>query len=185
VTGPGPRIGRFTPEVRDEAQQRLFDTLVGGPRGPGIIQDDGALFGPFNAFMLDPTIGDRVQALGLAVQSADALPPAMREAVILSVAGRRSCRGEWEAHRPRALAAGLTEADVQAIATGHLPGVADEEIRTALALAGAQMDHRPLDDAAYRGAVDVLGERRVFEVWALVGYYDALCGLFTLFRLDD
>lgn len=179
-----PRIARLTPDLLDEEQKQLYDTLVQGPRGPRILQPDGSLFGPFNVLLLSPQAGDRMQALGLAVQRETTLSAATREAVILTVAHRRGCRPEWDAHRPMARDAGVTEADIDAIAAGlALPDV-DDVTRAALSLAADLLERRGLGAAEYAASVETLGERRVLEVCLLVGYYEALCNLFTVFGLD-
>jgi 4-carboxymuconolactone decarboxylase len=179
-----PRITRFTPDLLDEGAKHLYDTLVQGPRGPRILQPDGSLSEPFNVLLLSPRAGDRMQALGLAVQRETTLPAAAREAVILTVVHSRGCRPEWEAHSPSALDAGVTEADLDAIAAGGALPDADDVTCAATALAAGLLERRGPDAAEYPAAIESLGERRVLEVCLLVGYYEALCNLFTVFGLD-
>lgn len=179
------RIAPITPNSLEAGQRQLYETLARGPRGPKIVQPDGSLFGPFNVLLLSPQAGDRMQALGLAVQRETELSARAREATILAVAHRRACHLEWDAHRPVALDAGLTDADIMAIAEDSPPPDADDTTRTALSLAGILLDRRSIDDDEFARFATVLGERQVLETCLLVGYYDALCNLFALFGLDD
>lgn len=179
------RLSGLTPSTRSPEEEELFRTLVEGPRGKGIVLADGSLFGPFNAMLRSPGIGDRLQALGLALHGPDALPAVLREVVILTVVGRRECIHEWNAHRPRAVAAGVSEEDLTAIETGGSPTDANEQTRLALELAHAQLEHRDVEESLYGRAIELLGERRVFELTALVGYYDGICSIITIFHLDD
>ena len=183
MTTTEPRVPQLTPDRLDADQKQLYDTLVEGPRGSRIVLPDGSLFGPFNLLLLSPQVGDRLQALGLAVQRETKLPAATREAVILSVVHRRESRSEWNAHRPMAINAGLTEADIEAIQAGEVPPDVDKGTRAALALTAAQLARRPGNDPAYEAAVQALGDRRALEVCLLAGYYESLCSVLVLFAL--
>lgn len=179
-----PRIRPLTASDRTPEQENLFTGITQGPRGRAVVLEDGALLGPFNAMLLSPVVGDRLQALGLAVQSPDTLPPLMREALILSVAASRGNRTEWDLHLPRAIAAGLSATGAESLERGEMPADGREDLRAALELSHLQLAHQPTPDEVYARASSALGERRIFEVAALVGYYDALCSIITVFDLD-
>ena len=67
------RIARFSPRELDEEQRRLYRAITGGDRAQGpqffrLTDDEGRLEGPFNAMLLNPSIGDALQRLGAAIR---------------------------------------------------------------------------------------------------------------------
>ena len=67
------RLARLQPPFRNEDQQRLYASITSGPRGGALgpfalVDDTGALTGPFNAMLLQPELGVALQALGTAVR---------------------------------------------------------------------------------------------------------------------
>jgi 4-carboxymuconolactone decarboxylase len=186
------RLPRLSPTELDEDQRAVYDTIIGGPRasGPqhfGLVDDDGRLEGPFNAFLLQPVLGDRLQALGSAIRYSTSLGDRTREMAILVVAAERRSGFEQHAHEAIGRAAGLTDSELAAIRLGS---TADTEanwpdsedlvvVRTVRALAG----HGDLDDTMYTTAIERFGEVGVFELLALVGYYAALALQLRVFRV--
>lgn len=64
-----PRIRPMPPADLDAEQRALYDAITGGPRASGpqhfaLTSDDGALRGPFDAFLLSPAVGGALQGLG-------------------------------------------------------------------------------------------------------------------------
>ena len=56
------RIPKYAPASLDEAQRSLYDAIAGGRRAQGpqlfrLVDDAGRLEGPFNAFLLQPRVG--------------------------------------------------------------------------------------------------------------------------------
>ena len=96
------RIARLSPGLLNEHQQRLYAAITSGPRGGTqpvpLIDDAGALTGPFNAMLLQPAIGGALQALGAAVRYQGSLPSRTRELVILVVATHWSSEFEQHMH---------------------------------------------------------------------------------------
>ena len=67
------RISYITPDSFTEAQQRLFQSIAGGKRGEGRVPEDllnseGGMSGPFNAWLRSPVLGDAAQRLGETVR---------------------------------------------------------------------------------------------------------------------
>ena len=67
------RIPKRAPGSLDDEQRAVYDTIAGGRRAQGtqlfqLVDDDGALEGPFNAFLLQPRLGAALQAVGSAVR---------------------------------------------------------------------------------------------------------------------
>lgn len=176
------RPRRLRPDELDPAARRVYDAVASGPRaGTGLVHDDGSLRGPFDAMLRHPAVGEPLQALGAALRYGGLLSDRARELVILRVAGHRGSAFERAAHEPIARRAGLTDDELAGLAADALVAWADPVERTADTAARALLHRDPVDDDAYRAWTAVLGEARLVEVTALVGYYGLLADLLRVF----
>ena len=182
------RLHWFEPEELDGSQRRVYDAITGGPRsvGPQAIQrmdEAGRLYGPFNAMLIDPGVGEVLQALGAAVRYQTEMTGRVREIAILEVARSHRSEFEWYAHRETGYVAGLTEAEVEAIRSGaEAPTFDDQETRVR-ALVTTLIAERRLSDEDYAEAVDSLGLKLVADLVYLVGYYEALALSLAVFEV--
>lgn len=184
---PQPRIRKLRPEQLDDDQRAVYDAIAGGPRaqGPQLFQlrdEDGALEGPFNAFLLQPQLGLALQEVGSAVRYRTALSDRAREIAILVVSLHWDSSFEWYAHEAVGRHVGLTDPELEALRDkdfGVLPG--DE--RVVAETTRLLCEDGDLDDPAYAEAVTALGEAGLFELLTLVGYYAALALQLRVFRV--
>jgi 4-carboxymuconolactone decarboxylase len=58
------RLALLRHDQLDQSQAALFDALNGGPRGGRIVDAEGCLMGPYNAWLYSPDISDAAQRLG-------------------------------------------------------------------------------------------------------------------------
>jgi 4-carboxymuconolactone decarboxylase len=167
------------PAELDDEQRTLYDAIVGGPRAGGgspfrLLDDFGGLEGPFNAMLLQPALGEALQALGSAVRYRTTLSARAREIAILVVARVWDSAFERHAHEAVGRVAGLTEDELAALRTGWAEVFTDPaerliaETTTALAVRG------DLTDDEFAAVRDGLGLPQVFELTTLVGYYATL-----------
>jgi 4-carboxymuconolactone decarboxylase len=183
----GPRIPKLAPSSLDDEQRALYDAIAGGRRAQGpqlfrLVDEDGGLEGPFNAFLLQPRLGSALQALGASVRYDTGLGNRCREIAILAVAAHWRSSFEWYAHEAVARAAGLGDAELAALRDGFDAALTGREAvvaRTARAL----LERGDLDDAEYLEAVGHLGTGGLFELLTLVGYYAALALQLRVFRV--
>jgi 4-carboxymuconolactone decarboxylase len=183
-----PRLPKLGPPFRDEDQERLYASITTGPRGGrqgpfALVDEAGALTGPFNAMLLQPGLGTALQALGSAVRFQGRLPDRARELAILVVAAHWASAFEQHAHEAAGRRAGLTEAELAAVRAGEEPGLADPAERATVQAARALVQAGDLDDQEYSAAVAQLGEAGVFELTTLVGYYATLALQLRVFRV--
>ena len=183
-----PRLPRLRPADLDPEQRAVYDEIAGGPRARGpqlfrLVDETGALEGPFNAFLLQPGVGGPLQALGSAVRYRTALSDRAREIAILVVAAHWDSAFEWYAHEAVGRHAGLTDAELADLRERRYDALeaADERVvaTTAHLLAAAG----DLDDDAYEQAVAALGRPGLFELTTLVGYYATLALQLRVFRV--
>ena len=165
------RLTPVRPEAMTDDQQTLYDAILGGKRGPGMRGEDGALIGPFNAMLLNPHVGDRVQRLGEALRFDISLPRNVIEVATLVVGSHWRAQFEWWAHERLAKQAGVSEAVIAAIKHGERPDFSNDDEAGAYDAASELYRTQRLTDASYAKAVQRFGEPGVFELIALVGYY--------------
>jgi 4-carboxymuconolactone decarboxylase len=175
----GRRLAGLRPGELDEHQAEVYRAIAGGPRAAGpqafpLVDADGVLRGPFNAMLLSPPVGGAVQAVGAAVRYGSVLSDRLREIAILAVAARWGSAFEREAHEAVGRVRGLDDHELGVLRAGALPESADPDERTALRMVAALVHRGALTDDEYADAVAVLGERGLFELTTLVGYYGML-----------
>jgi 4-carboxymuconolactone decarboxylase len=158
-----PRISLPAPETMDPDQRRVYDKIISGRRG--------RIQGPLRAALHSAELADRWQALGELLRYNTTLTPRQSELAIL-VTGR-ACQSpfEWYAHRLEAEKIGIETSVIEAILAQAVPPGLDSDDAVIVQYATELNRHNSVSDATYRDAVSRLGERRVVELTALVGYY--------------
>jgi 4-carboxymuconolactone decarboxylase len=181
------RATPLRPEAMDQEQRRLYDAIVGGPRGTGpqvfeLRDADGVLNGPFNSFLLSPRMGEALQSVGVALRFNSSLSPRLRELAILLVAAHWHSEFEWYAHERVGRSVGVTDAELQALQSGNPPHCPDAAETAGLRLV-SQLLTGDVSDDAFATARAELGEATIFELSTLVGYYGTLALQLRLFRV--
>jgi 4-carboxymuconolactone decarboxylase len=179
------RKGRIQPGQMDEQQRALYEKIAHGPRAAGsafpLVDDAGALTGPFDAMLLAPALGDALQALGSALRFRGQLTDRAREMAILLVAHHHGSEFEVFAHEAVGRQLGLSESDLGALADCRAPESADKYESEVSNLVNHLLQYDELDDRTYRSVTHKLGEEVVFEVSTLVGYYSLLAVQLKIF----
>ncbi len=178
-----PRLTPVQPEAMSDEQRALYEAILGGKRGPGMRGEDGALIGPFNAMLLNPHVGDRVQRLGEALRFDISLSRNVIEVATLVVGNHWRAQFEWWAHERLAKQAGVSEAVIAAIKHGERPDFSNDDEAAAYEAASEMYRTQRLTDATYANAVQRFGEAGVFELIALVGYYSLVSLLLNGFEV--
>ena len=170
------RLEPLRPEQLDARQRALYAAIVNGPRkGSGLVDDQGALRGPFDPLLRTPAIGDAVQHLGAVIRFEGELPDRLRELTIILVAAHWGCSFELSAHGPLAEAAGVEPAVVAAIRAGQRPTFEPGSVDSLIAQAiGELLADRRLTEPTFDTLLTVLGEAQTSELVVVVGYYSLL-----------
>jgi 4-carboxymuconolactone decarboxylase len=162
-------IENFTPE-----QRKLYDAIRSGPRAK--IANSGAskpgpLGGPFNVWLRSPGIGDCVQRLGEEIRFRSSLPSKLNEMAIMITARFWTSQYEWYAHCKLALEAGLDPAIAQDIAEDRRPAKMDADEAIIYDFSQELHENQGVSDANYKRVLDRFGERGVFDLIAVNGFY--------------
>jgi 4-carboxymuconolactone decarboxylase len=184
----GGRLAKRTPESLDAEQRTVYDAIAGGRRAQGpqlfeLVDADGGLEGPFNAFLLQPRLGLALQDVGSAVRYETSLSDRAREIAILVVSRHWDSTFEWYAHEAVGRHVGLTDDELDALRTQRWDAFSGDEHAVAATTHLLATDG-DLDDTAYSDAISSLGESGLFELLTLVGYYATLALQLRVFRVS-
>lgn len=176
-----PRLAEMT-----EAQRELYALFTTGPRAAhgaafSLAAAGERLTGPPAAWMLSPPVGLALEKVGAAVRFGLELPPRAREIAILMTGHQHASPFEVYAHTKGGLAAGLSPADLDELAAGRAPALADDTERGVYAAAREILETGTLGDDSYRAAVAALTERGLFELVMLIGWYGMLAVQLAVF----
>ena len=158
-----PRLTLPPPETMSPEQRAVYDRVVSGPRGK--------IEGPLRAALHNADLADRWQALGALLRYGTSLTPEQSELAIL-ITGRH-CRSpfEWFAHRREATRIGFTEDIFEALLAQRKPAALDT-VQSAIHDYAVELCRSySVRGTTHAAAVQVLGEKGVVELTALIGYY--------------
>lgn len=160
----GDRFAPLSPENLTPEQKRMIDDLLGGTRT--------SLDGPFNALLRSPDMGNRAQKLGEYLRFQTSVPRRLNEMAILLTAKWWSAQFEWHAHKPLALRAGLDPEVIGDIQAGRRPAKMQPDEAVIYDFSIELRENRRVSDATFKAAIDLLGEKGVMDLVAVMGYYD-------------
>ena len=183
------RLPRIREEEMSAEQVAIYDRFRTGRRAsPGspftLLHPDGGLTGPANAWLLSPPVGTALERLGGTVRFDLALPDRCREIAILLVGFHRASAFELYAHRAAGRAAGLTDAEIEGLASEPGPDFTDPAERAVREATRAMLRTGTLNDEEYAAAVAVLGTAGLFELVVLVGYYQLVATQLAVFGVE-
>lgn len=180
------RLEKLAPGELTDEQRELYVRFTTGARVArdsafSLVDNEGRLDGPPSIWLLSPRLGQALEQLGGTIRYALTLPARACEIATLMVAHHRRSRYELYAHTRAGRAAGLTEADLLALAEGRPPQLLTETEEAVYKVVAVMLAGRVLDDSTYWSAVDVLGRAQLFELVTLVGYYQMLATQLAVF----
>jgi 4-carboxymuconolactone decarboxylase len=162
----GERMPEIPLEKMSPAQRSIADAIKTGPRG--------RMSGPFNAWLRNPELADRLQKVGEYVRFNTSLDKRINEMAILMTAQAWGTQYEWYVHAQFALKAGLDPAVISAIGAGRKPDtMKDDEAIVWEFITQLRRDHS-VDDATYTHALEKFGEAGIVDLIAVNGYYDVV-----------
>jgi 4-carboxymuconolactone decarboxylase len=185
----GGRLPLADPATLTPAQQELVDSVMANQlpwanaNGFQIRTDDGQLVGPFNTFLLQPEVALQFLAFAAAEASHTSLPDKVREVVIVAVGAVWGADYELYAHKILARRIGLPPEVVKALSEGAVPDQLGEQEKIAVRVARQLLVEHRLDDDLFRVAEQAFGKRGLYDIGAVMGQYQAVCTLLTMFAV--
>ena len=151
---------RLTPE-----QAAIFERLTAGR---------GRILGPYKIWIHAPAVADGMEQIGTYLNKHSSLSKREVETAIIMIAQHWDSPYVRFAHVRDGKAAGLTEAQIDALLSGGDPGFTDPHERAMHRLAAAAIARKNLPDADFAEVETVLGRAGIAEVLVLLGYYSAV-----------
>lgn len=169
------RLEPIRPEQLNDAQRPLFEQITqvtaAQKLGFTLARPDGALVGPFNAFLHFPQFGAAAWNMNVALSKHTTLPKPVHELIILLTGARFSSRYEIYAHEDVARHAGLSDAKISTLACGNRPSDLTDEEGIAYDATSVLMRGAQLPETTYQAAVGAFGPGGVAELIFLAGFY--------------
>ncbi len=175
------RLTSLQHDQLDERGTALWDAIA-GPRGSMVINPEGGLAGPFNAWLHAPVIGSAMSRLGSALRFEMSIDRRLIELAIITVGARWKAEFEWYAHARMAREFGVSDPVVDAIGDDRTPDFALDDERIVYAVAHQLARDGRLSAEVYDPAAALLGEQGMVELVTLCGYYTLIS--FTLNAFD-
>lgn len=132
---------------------------------------DGALVGPWSAWLHEPAIGGAIWNLAKLITVNATVSEAARQIVILAVGGHFNAAYEIYAHTAIAKSRGVTDERLASLAAGSRPADLNTEEACAFDLAWALLRGGVLPEPCYARSVAVFGQHGTNELIYLAGVY--------------
>ena len=168
-------------ELDDDGQQ-VWDSVV-GTRGDAMVNAEGGLIGPFNAFVAAPGVGRHLSSLGAKVRFGTSIERRLSELAIITVGARWQAEFEWWAHAAMARRHGVSDEIVDAIGQGDQPPITAEDELAVYTVADQLTRTGHLTPAAHEAARQLLGDAGMVELVSLCGYYTLISFLLNAFEV--
>ena len=162
--------------------QEVWDSVVGS-RGATLVNEQGGLVGPFNAFVHAPDVGRHLTSLGRVLRFETSIERRLTEVAIITVGARWKAEFEWWAHARMARRHGVADAVVDAIGLGEEPAFELDDERTVYTIARQLTETGRVEQDAYTAAQQLLGDTGVVELVSLCGYYTLVSFLLNAFAV--
>jgi alkylhydroperoxidase family enzyme len=169
------RLPILTPAELNAEQRPLYDDMRQGIaasfQGFVSIRDDGALLGPWNPWLHEPTFGKPVWELVKAMAGKPSLPGPVREVAILVTGAHFRSAYELYAHVIVAEHRGLSDEKLATIVAGQRPTDLTRQEAVAYDVASALVNGGVLPELTWRAAVEQFGAHGAAELSYLIGLY--------------
>jgi len=170
------RLPKLSYEQLTPEQKKVWDEVVAGPRKK--------MHGPFFAWLHSAELLSRGQALGLYARFQSGLPQRLSELCILITSAHWKASGEWVDHSPIARDLGVDADALEALRTGKPAKFKKDDEAAVYALGTELLRTHEVSDATYKRAEDVLGQKGVLDVVAVLGYYGLIAMTLKAFKMQ-
>ncbi len=163
------RMREKTPEEFDAATRALGEKIV-TTRG-------GSIQGPWAHMLRSPKLAEKAAAYSDLFRSELSLPLNLVQLAVIMAARHWNAEYVWNAQAPRAKAAGVPEAAIEAIRQKKTPSFSDPKEKAVYDLFHELYSTQGVSDATYDAAVAALGEGGLIEVLNVGGFYSIVASI--------
>jgi 4-carboxymuconolactone decarboxylase len=169
------RLAPLDPAALSDEQKTVYDAIAGRR---GIVPT------PMQLLLRSPELADKAQALGQFLRFRTSLPPRLSELAIMVTARHWGSQYEWAAHKQPSLDGGLTEDSLLAIAERRSPSFAQDDEQVVYEFAQTILAKHAMPEPLYARAIAAVGERGIVELIGLIGFYDLIAIVLSVFDVD-
>jgi len=162
-------------EELNEAQRRVWDDVVAGPRH--------AVPPPAHVWLNSPGLADHAHKLGAHVRFGTDFSPRLTEIAILVTARYWTAQFEWQAHARLARQAGLAEEVIAAIAERRTPVFTDPDEQLVYDFCSTFYRNHGVDDRLFEKVRQRFGDRGLVDLTGLIGYYSFVSVTLNVFEV--
>jgi 4-carboxymuconolactone decarboxylase len=170
-----PRYEQLDESQLDYAQRRIFNECKAGPRG--------SVPPPVHVWLKSPGLADHAHQLGAHVRFGTPFTPKQTEIAILMTARYWTAQFEWAAHVRLGLQAGLSQQQIDAIASRRAPSFDDPDDQLIYDFCRDYYDDHRVDDATYERVVARWGDKGIVDLAGLIGYYSFVSVTLNVFEV--
>jgi alkylhydroperoxidase family enzyme len=181
------RLPLIPPTKLTPQQKPLYDAMREGIASNfnafKVEREDGALMGPWNPWLHEPTIGKAIWDLTMAMTASASLPDNVRQIAILVVGARFDAAYEIYAHVAVAEREGMKPERLAALVGDLKPTDLAPDENVAFDVAYKLVRGGTLPEPLYRLAVDTFGQHGTNELIYLVGLYSLISTTLNGFKV--
>ena len=144
----------------------------------------GRLLNLYRALLNNPQLADAWRQLFTVIRQQCELPARERELVIMAIAVMNGADYEYRHHAPIALAAGLTQAQLDALPRWREATAFEARDRAVLAYAEAMTREVHVADAVFQAVAHWFGPRQMVELTATIGGYNLVSRVLEALQVD-
>jgi 4-carboxymuconolactone decarboxylase len=126
--------------------------------------------GPFAIWLRHPELVDKANVLGNHLREGTDVPQKLSKLAILVTARAWNTPYEWYAHERMAIECGVAREIVEAIRANDMPVFDDPEDECVYKVTLELQRDKAVSDATYGAAVAAMGEDRVIDLVAIIGF---------------
>lgn len=142
-----------------------------------ILKERGRISPLYRVLLNSPEIAQGWESLLTAVRNRSSLPPSLRELIIMRVAILNRAQYEFDAHRPHAITAGLSEEQIDLILQDKITsGFSAVEILV-MELTDVMTRDIQVSDALYDSVKSHFNDREILEVVTTISAYNMVSRL--------
>jgi 4-carboxymuconolactone decarboxylase len=170
------RLPPIAPDELSPEQRFLFEAMAAGVGAKyssfQTTREDGALLGPWNAWLHDPELGHAFWLVTEALTKAQRIPDRARQVAILVTGAHFGAAYEIYAHGAVARTRhGMSERRIATLTAGQRPEDLDDDEAIAFDVVKALLRGGELAAPLYRQALERFGQAGTNELIYLVGHY--------------
>ncbi|MCR2782966.1 MULTISPECIES: carboxymuconolactone decarboxylase family protein [unclassified Microbacterium] len=169
------RISKIAPDQMTTRQREVFERIAGSR---------GRLGAPFQVWLQSPELCDRVEKLGSYLRWDSSLPLRLRELSLLIAARFFDAQYSWNAHVDVALAEGIPQQAIDALARRETPVFDRDEDQVFYAFCDELLTEHFVSQQTFDAALAYFGPAGLVDTVASLGNFTMLGMLLNTFEVD-